>query len=178
MRHPLLRRFPLPVLVALALAWAGCEGSPVPLSETPSVPVDSTWLGAWELENPEDNDGVRAYVYRFNAMEYLVDYRELDTAEDGTVTEDDSDLLRMFVTDVDGRAFLNVTCIDCSDDEDWFFLEVEMADPDHARLTPPTDNFYKALDDGVTPEAVLALLRSALEAGQTEEAGVFRRMDD
>jgi len=177
MKHPLLKHLSAPLLVALTLAWVGCEGSPVPLSESPSVPVDSTWLGAWELENPDENDGAHATVYRFNAFEYLVDYREVDTADDGSVTEGDSDLLRMFVTDVDGRPVLNLICIDCGDDEDWFFLEVEMPDPDRALLTPPADDFYEGLDDDVTPQTVLNRLRAALEAGRTGETGVFRRMD-
>jgi len=178
MKHPLLQHLPVPVLIVLALAWVGCEGSPVPLSESPSVPVDSTWLGSWELENAEEDDGVRATLYRFNAFEYLVDYREVDMADDGAVTEGDSYLLRMFVTDVDGRPVLNLICVDCGDDEDWFFLEVEMSGPDRARLTPPADEFYRGLDDGMTPQTVLSRLRAALEEGRTGEAGVFRRMDD
>lgn len=171
----------LPVAaIAFAVLWAGCESSPVPLSDPPSVPIDPALTGTWEIATDDGSAGDQAEVFAFNEHEYLVEYREASTNEDGSVSYDEMQRVRMFMTDVDGRTFVNVRCIGCDDDEDgWLFMELRTPRPGLARLSVVSDDVYSGLEDDVTPEAVLARLRQILTQpdalGDTAE---FRRIAD
>lgn len=172
----LLRRLSAPAFLLLALGWTGCESSPVPLS-APTVPVDPALVGSWEMVTPEEDAGDLVEVFGFNGFEYLVEYREATRNEDGSVSHDDLQRLRMFVTDVDGRAFLNVRCIACDDDDGWLFVELERQAGGAARLTPVPDDIYRGLDESTTSETVLAALRELMRAPfEDVEVAVFRRV--
>lgn len=164
------------ILVA-AVLWTGCEGSPVPLSDPPSVPVDAALAGTWELATDDGSPGDRADVFLFNRFEYLVEYREASTADDGSVTYDEFQRVRMFMTDVDGRTFVNVSCIDCEDRE-WLFLELSNVASERVELDVVSDRLYRDLDDEATPDGVLAALRALLtQPGAVGDRAVFRRVD-
>lgn len=172
------RRLAGPAVFLFALAWMGCEGSPVPLSDPPSVPVDPTYLGTWEMASPEEEAGDIAVVHRFNDFEYLVEYREVSLADDGTAVFDEVQLLRMFVTHVDGRPFLNVKGV-AADDEDWFFFELETVDAAQARLRVVSDDLYEDLGDTATTESVLAALREMIRSPEGYgDSAVFRRVEN
>lgn len=177
MKHRLIPLLSGPVFLFLALAWIGCESSPVPLSD-PSIPVNPALVGRWEMVTPDDEAGDLADVFRFNDLEYYVEYREATRSDDGTLSYDEVQRVRLFVTEVDGRAFVNVVGVDFEENDEWLFMELERPGPREARLTPVPDAFYKGLGEEPTSESVLAALREAILGPLDEEnQAVFRRMD-
>ncbi len=129
-----LRYFP--TFIALTgLVFCGCEGAQVPLSD-PDQPIDSRLIGTWDIiELPDGEDGTHMEVIAFNKHEYYV-----EMWEDG----DDPDTLRMnvFSTPVDGVLFANIRCIDCDDDDDYFFFRYGIEADGVMTLQGVRDNLY------------------------------------
>ena len=110
----------VPLFFALtAFLFSGCEGAQVPLAD-PDQPIDSSLIGTWDIiDLPEGDDATHMKVIAFNEHEYYV-----EMWEDG----DDADTLRMnvFSTPVDGILFANVRCIDCEDEDEYFFFRYDL----------------------------------------------------
>ncbi len=177
MKDVLLRHLPTTALLLFALAWIGCESSPVPLSD-PTIAVDPALLGRWEMVTPEDEAGDVVDVFRFNEFEYYVEYREATRGDDGSLSFDDLQRVRMFVTEVDARVFVNVVGIGTEESDEWLFMELERTGPEEARLTPVPDSFYRGLGEEPMSESVLEALRGAIRGPLDEEnRALFRRLD-
>ncbi len=165
----------LPVLAVIA--GSACSTSPVPLSDPPSVPVDTTLFGLWEARDPEASPPYdRMLVLPFDGFQYYVEYYGTESQGEIRIPADTS-RYRVFLTEVERRSIANIRCMECTaDPEGWLFLFVDR-EGDRLALTPVADEVYSDLKDVRTAEeARLAFGRALARGFEAEDPSVFTRL--
>jgi hypothetical protein len=162
------------VAAAFALLLSACEGSPVPLSDPPTVPVDTTLAGYWEYTSPDSEPPHdRLLIVPFNRNEYYVEFYSSGMKDSN---RQDTTRVRAWLTEVAGRRFANIECLLCGSEPDFLFMDVRR-EGERLLLAPIESDLYDAFTADMTPEQVRARLAGALVEGLvTEEPAVFTRL--
>lgn len=168
-------RFATPLFAAtVALLLSACEGSPVPLSDPPTVPVDTTLAGYWEFTSPDSEPPHdRLLIVPFNRNEYYVEFYS-NGMEDSD--RQDTTRVRAWLTEVSGRRFANIQCLLCGSEPDYLFMDVRL-EGGRLLLASIDSDLYDEFTPDMTPERVRARLAGALAEGLlTDEPAVFTRL--
>ena len=168
------RRATTLLAAVVALLLSACEGSPVPLSDPPAVPVDTTLAGYWEFTSPDSEPPHdRLLIVPFNRNEYYVEF--YSTGIKGS-DQRDTTRVRAWLTEVAGRRFANIQCLLCESEPEYLFMDVR-AEDGRLLLAPIDNDLYDGFTAEMTPEQARAHLARALAEGSgTEEPAVFTRL--
>lgn len=157
----------------LVLGGMGC-GSVVPISDVADAVFVPDLVGQWRGVTPEDEEG-RMLVLRFNDSAYYVELRE-----EGTEAFDEDVLrLRAYITDIDGKPFVNVQNIDALDDDErlYLFYTYALSPEGLLTVTELQDVAGRDLDKFETSEALYAFIRQHMnDDALYGDAMTFRRV--
>ena len=150
--------FALSVLF-LALMWTGC-GSEVPIQDSADAVVVNDLVGQWQLIAPESEEG-QMLVLKFDEHAYYVELREPGSEP----FDKDTVRLRAYITEVDGKAFINAQNIDALDEGDrTYFFYIYNLDPNGLlTITELQDVDDQKIDKFETSEALRAFVRQNLD---------------
>ncbi len=148
-------------VVFMALMWIGC-GSEVPISEAGEAVVVDDLVGQWQLVTPANEDG-QMLVLKFDEHTYYVELREPGTEP----FDKDTIRLRAYITEVDGKAFVNAQNIDSPKDEDrvYFFYTYTLDPNGLLTITELQDVDDQKIDKFETSEALRAFIQQNLHNG-------------
>ena len=145
-------------LALVALFWMGC-GSPVPISDATDALMVPELVGQWQTVTPATEDG-QMLVLKYDAQTYYVELREAGTEPfDG-----DTIRLRVYITEVEGKPFINAQNIDSLDGEDrvYFFYTYNLSPDGLLTLTELQDVGDQKIDEFETSEALHAFIQQNL----------------
>ena len=145
-------------VVFLALMWIGC-GSKVPISDAADAVAVHDLVGQWELVVPAHENG-QMLVLKFDEHTYYIELREPGTAP----FDDDTIRLRAYITEVDGKAFINAQNIDALDEEErtYFFYTYTLDPNGLLTVTELQDVDDQKIDDFETSETLRAFIEQNL----------------
>jgi len=143
-------------LTGMILAWSGC-GSLVPIGDsTEAVPVPEL-VGTWQIVEDTDERPDHVAVFNFNDTEYYVELQErkLDPSRADTLR------LRVYITSVDGKRFINAQHIDSvkPDERVFFFYAYDLSPEGVLTLTELQDVGDQQIDKFETSEALHGFIR-------------------
>ena len=150
--------FALP-LVFMALMGIGC-GSMVPISDAAEAVFMNDLVGQWQLIVPEGEDG-QMLVLKFDEHTYYIELRQAGTEP----FDEDTIRLRAYITEVDGKAFINAQNIDALDEEDrvYFFYTYDIGPDGLLTFTELQDVGDQKIDKFETSEALRTFIRQNLD---------------
>jgi hypothetical protein len=127
------------IIVIAAVILSGCQGARVPLGEADESEVDRDLAGSWfSTETSDEGDYAHLQIAVFNEHEYSV-----DVWEDGD--DDDRETLRAFTTPVGGVLFANVHCVECDDENEYFFFRFELTGDGNLVVRGLETNLYSSV---------------------------------
>lgn len=144
--------------VLLMLVATGC-GSEVPIQDSETAVFMPELVGTWHpMAEVEDVDYVK--ILNFNDKEYYVELREkkADPAEAETLH------LRVYVTQIDGQAFINAQPIGLEDEDErqFYFFTLALSPDGVLTLTELQDLDDQQIDKFETSEALYAFIQRNL----------------
>lgn len=114
------------ILMFATIMFNGC-GSQVPISDARDSAIDPALLGAWEAVDPEEGDTIRALILQFNENEYYGEVTDHERSDDGKIVPK-TQRLRLFVSKLQQKDFLNVQSIDSSESREYLLARFEVGD--------------------------------------------------
>ena len=147
----------LPLFLAgMIVVGTGC-GSMVPISDSTEAIAVSELVGTWQIVDDNDELPDQVVILNFNDSEYYVELQErkLDASKADTLR------LRVYVTAVEGRRFINAQHIGSMkpDERVFFFYAYDFSPEGVLTLTELQDVGEQEIDKFETSEALNAFIR-------------------